>query len=36
MAKLNVNIGLSVNDKTGDTLRTAFDKINQNFTEQYT
>ena len=36
MAKLNVNIGLSVNDKTGDTLRTAFDKINQNFTELYT
>jgi hypothetical protein len=35
MAKLNVNIGLSVNDKTGDTLRTAFDKINQNFTELY-
>ena len=36
MAKLNVNIGLSVNDKTGDTLRSAFDKINQNFTELYT
>ena len=35
MTKLNVNIGLSVNDKTGDTLRTAFDKINQNFTELY-
>lgn len=36
MAKLNVNIGQSVNDKTGDTLRSAFDKINQNFTELYT
>jgi hypothetical protein len=36
MTKLNVNIGLSVNDKTGDTLRSAFDKINQNFTELYT
>lgn len=35
MAKLNVNIGLSVNDKTGDTLRSAFDKINQNFDELY-
>jgi hypothetical protein len=35
MTKLNVNIGLSVNDKTGDTLRSAFDKINQNFTELY-
>lgn len=35
MAKLNVNIGQSVNDKTGDTLRSAFDKINQNFTELY-
>lgn len=36
MAKLNVNIGQSVNDKTGDTLRSAFDKINLNFTELYT
>jgi len=36
MSKLNVNIGQSVNDKTGDTLRSAFDKINQNFTELYT
>jgi hypothetical protein len=32
MAKKNINIGQSVNDKTGDTLRSAFDKINQNFT----
>ena len=35
MAKKNINIGQSVNDKTGDTLRSAFDKINQNFTELY-
>jgi hypothetical protein len=35
MAKLNINIGASANDKTGDPLRTAFDKINQNFIELY-
>ena len=28
MAKLVVNIGTSVNDKAGDPLRTAFNKIN--------
>jgi hypothetical protein len=36
MSKLNINIGSKANDKSGDTLRTAFDKINQNFTELYT
>lgn len=36
MAKLTVNIGTSANDRTGDTLRTAFNKINTNFTELYT
>jgi hypothetical protein len=35
MAKLTVNIGTSANDRTGDNLRTAFNKINQNFTEVY-
>jgi hypothetical protein len=36
MAKLIVNIGSTANAKNGDPLRTAFDKINQNFTEIYT
>jgi hypothetical protein len=36
MSKLNINIGSKANDKAGDTLRTAFDKINLNFTELYT
>src|SRR5210317_2049139 len=36
MAKLTVNIGTSANDRTGDNLRTAFNKINQNFDELYT
>ena len=35
MAKLTVNIGTSANDRTGDTLRGAFEKINSNFTELY-
>lgn len=35
MAKLTVNIGQSANDRTGDNLRTAFNKINTNFTEVY-
>ena len=36
MAKLTVNIGTSANDRTGDNLRTAFNKINENFDELYT
>ena len=36
MAKQIVNIGSTANAKNGDPLRTAFDKINQNFTELYT
>jgi hypothetical protein len=36
MSKLTVNIGTSANDRTGDSLRTAFNKINENFTELYT
>ena len=35
MAKLTVNIGTSANDRTGDNLRTAFNKINENFNELY-
>jgi len=35
MAKQTVNIGASANDGTGDQLRTAFDKINDNFDELY-
>jgi hypothetical protein len=36
MAKLNINVGASDNDKTGDILRTAFTKVNANFAELYT
>jgi hypothetical protein len=35
MAKQTVNLGSSANDGTGDPLRTAFDKINDNFNELY-
>lgn len=35
MAKQTVNIGVSANDNTGDPLRTAFDKLNDNFDEVY-
>jgi hypothetical protein len=35
MAYQTVNIGSSANDGTGDQLRTAFDKINDNFFEVY-
>jgi len=35
MAKQTINIGTAPNDKTGDQLRTAFTKINSNFTEVY-
>lgn len=35
MAQQTVNIGSSANDGTGDPLRTAFDKINDNFDELY-
>ena len=35
MAKQAINIGSSANDGTGDPLRTAFDKVNDNFTELY-
>tara|TARA_R110000803_G_scaffold185940_1_gene248381 strand:- start:1561 stop:2133 length:573 start_codon:yes stop_codon:yes gene_type:complete len=35
MAKQTVNIGSTANDGTGDQLRTAFNKLNQNFDEVY-
>lgn len=35
MSQLTINIGTSANDGTGDTLRDAFDKCNDNFTELY-
>ena len=35
MAKQIIQIGALANDKTGDPLRSAFVKINQNFTEVY-
>ena len=35
MAQQTINIGTVVNDGTGDPIRTAFDKTNQNFTELY-
>lgn len=35
MAKQNIGIGSSANDNTGDTLRDAFDKVNDNFNELY-
>jgi hypothetical protein len=36
MAKLIVNIGDTANDRNADSLRTAFTKINENFSELYT
>ena len=35
MAKQVINVGASPNDRTGDPLRTSFQKINSNFTELY-
>ena len=35
MAQQNINIGTNANDGTGDPLRTAFNKINANFSELY-
>lgn len=35
MAQQTINIGTTANDGTGDPLRTAFDKANDNFTELY-
>ena len=35
MAKQTINIGTMADNKSGDPLRTAFTKINENFTELY-
>lgn len=35
MAKQVINIGQTANDRSGDPLRTAFEKINANFNELY-
>ena len=35
MSQISINIGTSPNAKDGDTVRNAFDKVNQNFTEVY-
>ena len=35
MAKQVINIGTTANDGTGDKIRIAFNKVNQNFTELY-
>lgn len=36
MAQKLINIGTGPNTKDGDTVRNAFDKVNQNFSELYT
>lgn len=36
MAKKSINVGAEANDNNGDSLRSAFTKINENFTELYT
>ena len=36
MAQQVINIGISANDRTGDPIRNAFNKVNQNFAELYT
>lgn len=35
MAKQTIGIGTTANDGTGDSLRDAYDKCNDNFTELY-
>lgn len=36
MTKQSINVGTTANDKKGDSLRAAFQKVNANFTELYT
>jgi hypothetical protein len=36
MAKQIINVGTTANDRRGDSLRAAFQKVNANFTELYT
>lgn len=35
MAKQVINVGNNVNDRTGDSIRVAFQKVNANFDELY-
>lgn len=35
MAKQIINVGATTNDRTGDSIRSAFTKVNSNFTELY-
>ena len=35
MARKDINIGLTGNDGTGDSIRDAFSKVNANFQELY-
>lgn len=35
MAKLTINLGTAANARNGDPIRTAFEKVNANFTELY-
>ncbi len=35
MAKQIINVGTTANDRKGDSLRAAFQKVNANFTELY-
>lgn len=36
MTKQSINVGTAANDRKGDSLRAAFQKVNANFTELYT
>jgi hypothetical protein len=36
MAQQDINVGSAANDRSGDSIRAAFQKINANFTELYT
>ena len=35
MTQQTINVGITANDATGDPIRTAFTKVNANFTELY-
>ncbi len=35
MTKQVINVGTTANDRSGDSLRSAFTKVNANFTELY-
>jgi hypothetical protein len=36
MAKQNIDVGSAANDRKGDSIRAAFQKVNANFSELYT